>query len=157
MQTLEEQRQLKLDDMAHKVASHWIQVGDKCSKSYFDFQKGPRKRSLISKLYHDGTLNTLHEIQSAIFEYYYNLYSKDKMVDANTQARRECFASAPKIVINAQNNFLIQPFTEEDLLNALKDLPNGKVSRPDGILLEFFKESWDDIKENVVIYINAIF
>ena len=114
-QTLEEQRQLKLDDMTHKAASLWIQMGDKCSKAYFDFQRGPTKRSLISKLHHDGKpLNTPHEIQGAISEYYYNLYSKDEMVDANIQTRRECFTSVPKIVSEDQNNFLIQPFTKVD-------------------------------------------
>ena len=69
------------------------------------------------------------------------------MVDANIQARRECFTSVPKIVSEDQNNFLIQPFTEVDLFNALKELPNGKVLGPDEIPSKFFKELWGNIKE----------
>ena len=130
---------------------------DKCSKAYFDFQRGPRKRSLISELHHDRKLlNSPTKIQTAISKYYYTLYSKDEMVDANIQARQECFSSKPKIVSEAQNNFLIQPFTDDDLLNALRDLSNGKVLGPDEIPPKFFKELWDDIKEDLVVYINTI-
>ena len=42
-QILEEERQHKLEALVHNSASHWIQIGDKCSKSYFKFHKGPRK------------------------------------------------------------------------------------------------------------------
>ena len=120
--------------MAHKTANHWIQVEDMCSKAYFDFQRGLRKRSLISELHYDRKLlNSFTKIQSPISDYYYIFYSKDEKVDANIQARQECFSSIPKIVSKAQNNFLIQPFREDDLLNALRDLPNGKVLGLDGI------------------------
>ena len=121
------------------------------------FTKRPRIRILILELHHEGKILKLpQDIQLAISDYYHSLYSKDEAVDMNTQARRMCLATVPKIMTTEQNTLLIQPFLVEDLHNALKDLPTCKVPGLDGTPTEFLKELWNDIKDNLVTYSNAI-
>ena len=132
-------------------------MGDKCSKAYFDFYKGYRKRMLISKLHQDGNiLKKPKDIQNAISNYYHKLYSKDEIVEANIQARCECFSNISKIESEEKNLSLIQPFLEVDLFIALQDLPNDQVPGLDGVHPEFFTKLWEDIKGDLVIYINSI-
>ena len=77
-------------------------------------------------------------------------------MDMNTQARRDCLASVPKIVFEDQNMLSIQPFSVDDLHNALKGLPSSKVPNLDSIPIEFLKELWEEIKDDLVTYINVI-
>ena len=113
----------------------------KYSKAYFKFCKGPRKRTLIFELNYEGKILIMpQDIQNTILDYYHNLYSKDEMLEINTQARRIFFFSVLKIMTKEQNTFLIQPFIVDDLYIAFKDLSTSKISNFDGIPTEFFKE-----------------
>ena len=90
------------------------------------------------------------DIQYTTTNYYHILYSKDEIVGINTQARRICLSSVPKITTEKQNTLLIQPFRVDDLYNALKDLPLCKILSLDDILTNFLKELWEDIKDDFV-------
>lgn len=43
---------------------------------------------------------------------------------------------------------LEQPFTEEEVWNAVKQLPTGKSPGPDGFSAEFLRSCWDVIKDD---------
>ena len=77
-------------------------------------------------------------------------------MEINTQTSRICLSSFPKIVTEEQNTLLIQPLMVDDLYNALKHLPSYKILSPNRISTEKFKELWEDIKNNLVTYSNAI-
>ena len=74
-------------------------MGDKCFKAYFEFHKEPEKRTLIFELHYDRkNLKYASRYSNAIFDYYNNLYSKNKMVETNIQAKLNCFSSLSKIM-----------------------------------------------------------
>ena len=41
------------------------------------------------------------------------------------------------------------PFTEEELLNTIRELPPEKASGPDGFIGVFYKKCWEIIKDNL--------
>ncbi|XP_019256256.1 PREDICTED: uncharacterized protein LOC109234642 [Nicotiana attenuata] len=56
-----------------------------------------------------------------------------------------------------QQLMLIQPVTKEDVLQALKELPNDKAPRVDGFNAEFYKENWYVIGEEVSMAVLQFF
>ena len=49
------------------------------------------------------------------------------------------------------------PFTEAEILNAIKQLPSDKAPGPDGFTGLFFKRCWPIIKPDVVAAVNAFY
>ena len=54
----------------------------------------------------------------------------------------------------AENEELLKnleiPFTEEEVLRVIKELPNGKSPGPDGFNNEFIKSCWDIIRTDMM-------
>lgn len=50
-------------------------------------------------------------------------------------------------VMDNDNLFLLQQFTEDDVLKVIKDLPSNSTSGPDGFPTFFYKEFWGVIKK----------
>jgi hypothetical protein len=46
---------------------------------------------------------------------------------------------------------LVVPFTEEEVWNVIKEIPNDRAPRPDGFTGRFYKAAWAIIKEDVVV------
>jgi hypothetical protein len=55
----------------------------------------------------------------------------------------------PHLVTKEQNKNLIKPIAEEEIDQALQEMPNGKAPDPDGFTTEFFKSCWEFIKQDV--------
>jgi hypothetical protein len=52
------------------------------------------------------------------------------------------FHHIPCLVTKEQNDNLIKPIAEEEINQALQEMPNGKAPCPDGFTTEFFKACW---------------
>lgn len=48
------------------------------------------------------------------------------------------------------------PFTEDEIWNTIKDLPNEKASGP-GFIAEFYKSAWSIIKPDVIAAFDAFY
>jgi hypothetical protein len=55
----------------------------------------------------------------------------------------------PRLVTEEQNNNLNKPIVEEEIDQALQEIPNGKFPGPDGFIVEFFKSYWEIFKHSV--------
>jgi hypothetical protein len=53
------------------------------------------------------------------------------------------------MVTEEQNNNLNKPIAEEEIYQALQEMPNGKSLGPDGFTVDFFKAYWEVIKHDV--------
>ncbi|GLT32017.1 hypothetical protein SLA2020_067120 [Shorea laevis] len=58
-----------------------------------------------------------------------------------------------KQISQTNNEFLTAPFTEEEIRNAVWDCDSTKSPGPDGFNFKFIKAMWEDIKANVVGFI----
>jgi hypothetical protein len=50
---------------------------------------------------------------------------------------------------------LVVPFTEEEVWNVIKEIPNDRAPGPDGFTGRFYKAAWAIIKEDVVAVFNS--
>lgn len=116
----------------------------------FKHDKDARKRADIEELVDgDGSLKNQESINEYVQRFYKALYSNDLGVEENEVGRRECLDSVPRLVTQAQNLLLSRDFESIEIENAVKDLPTKEVRGHDGIPMEWYKEQWGSIKEEV--------
>jgi len=68
--------------------------------------------------------------------------NRDEAIRAITQ-------HIPRIITEDHNNKLLQPTSLKEVEEAMAQLKDGKVSRPDGFTANFFHEFWELIKAEV--------
>ena len=56
---------------------------------------------------------------------------------------------------NVNSTSLDDPFFEQEILHAIKQLPSDKAPGPDGFTGLFFKSCWNIIKQDVVVAVNS--
>jgi hypothetical protein len=52
---------------------------------------------------------------------------------------------------------LDRPFTEDEIVIALKNLPSGKAPGPDGFTCKFYRHCWEIIKPDILRAFHSIF
>jgi len=54
-------------------------------------------------------------------------------------------------VSNSENEFLMAPFTEKEIRDAIFDMEHNKAPGPDGFPAEFYQQFWDVIKGDLML------
>lgn len=154
---LHQQRQKQLEAKHDRHMSEWTRIGDRCNKEFFEFHTGYKKPAPVRELINNGSSLTNHaEMQSYVDSFYINLYSRD-MVEANQEARQNCFTSVPRCVTRAQGEKLLLSPCIQEVIEAVKSLPSGKAPGLDGVPIEFFKTFLDETGPNFLDLIKEIF
>jgi hypothetical protein len=92
-------------------------------------------------------------MESHILHFYEQLYTKDEEIELNSAAKEDCFRFIQHTVIEDQNVELLWPLTQEEVTDAMKQLPTGKSPGVDSIPAEFYQELWDDIDSDVFNFV----
>ena len=97
----------------------------------------------------DGaTLTENAELRKHITQYYKKLFGKKETADIHLNSG---VWTRQQLITPEENEELTKPFTLEELDVALKEMRNGTAPGPDGLSIEFYKEFWpllrNDIKE----------
>ncbi|KAG0623633.1 hypothetical protein M758_3G189600 [Ceratodon purpureus] len=152
---LEEIRLKKLEASKNATAARWIQVGDRCSKEFFEFHKEHKNKSSISHLQDgDRLLTEEKDIFAYIHGYYKDLYSNDSAVEANLAGRARCLQSVPRLISHDINETLTSPIRMEEVLTALKEMPTDNAPGFDSVPKELIQELWDNIGDDMLEFIN---
>ena len=143
---LHEVSQQKFQFQENAILSKWTRVGDRCTKEFFEHYAGNRKLVTISQLLEgDKMLDTQPELEKHILAFYESLYSRDEQVETNEAARLDCLQYLDKKVTAEHNEELLKPLTQEEVAEAVKQLPAGKFLGIDTIPAEFYQEAWEEI------------
>jgi len=81
-----------------------------------------------------------------------NNYYKDILIETSedrTVEIRWITSHIPSLVTSEQNETLMRPITQEEVDQAVKEMPLGKAPSPDGFTINFFHHCWDLIREEV--------
>jgi hypothetical protein len=109
-----------------------------------------RPRTTINEILDRGrSLRTQEEIAQYVQNYYKELYRKDYLCEINIAARRDYLRSVPPMVSQEQNDSLTAPITDLEVELAIKALPTNKAAGPDGVPMEFYKETWELVGANI--------
>ncbi|KAI0529357.1 hypothetical protein KFK09_001905 [Dendrobium nobile] len=78
-------------------------------------------------------------------EYFKEVFSTSKLTIPITNSN-----VIPNLVAKEDNLLFIQPPTEDEIWNIIKDMNGDSVAGPDGFTTKFFVRTWDIIKKDVV-------
>jgi hypothetical protein len=122
----------------HLSSSNWLRYGDTCSKSFFDFHRVGKKRTLLKELETEsGTITAQKDFSQFITGFYASLYSSEAHLPGTREAQEECWASVPTMVSQEISENLTRNLTKKDILDAIK-APQRESARTrrssDGIL-----------------------
>ena len=152
---LHEVRQQKFQFKESATLSKWTRVGDRCTKEFFEHFSGSRRQITIKQLLEGDTLLTSQrELERHILSFYQGLYSLDEQVENNLAARVDCLQFLRKAVTYEHNTELLRPLTQEEVTDAVKNMPTGKSPGVDTIPTEFYQETWDDIQVDVFNFVS---
>ncbi len=78
----------------HLSTSNWLRYGDTFSKTFFDFHRVGKKRTLLRKLeIEGGTITGQNDLIQYITEYYTRLYSLDAHTPCTEEEQARCWTS----------------------------------------------------------------
>lgn len=128
------QENLRLEDYlwSKKAKSAWRRRGDKNTKFFHKIVESRASSNSISHLFIEGRKVTdLSKVQKHVEDFFTLLYTEE-ITD------RPDFGNLNlKVITQDQSDAIEKPFTESEILNALKDLAGEKTPVPDGFPIRF--------------------
>jgi hypothetical protein len=134
---------------------NWIKAGDACTRFFHLKMSARRRRKYIYSLKRqDGSLAwDHHDKEEIIHEYFSNVLGR-KEPRSRTLDWDKLGMSRIQELPGLE---LDRPFTEQEIENAVKCLPNGKAPGPDGFTNDFYKSCWDVIKYDIISAFHSIY
>ncbi|XP_040384518.1 uncharacterized protein LOC107305206 [Oryza brachyantha] len=127
-----------------------IREGDANTKFFHLKANTRRRKNNIQILRKENAWATSHEDKEAVIHDYFAAimgWPEPRTCDLNWQE----FHTPP-----VDLSHLDEPFTEEEILKAIKQMLTDKAPGPDGYTMNFFRVCWAIIKEDVVAVFNVI-
>ena len=142
----------------HRQAAHWTQVGDRISREFF-LITGPRHsgEGVRSLRHSDGSITTdPEELRTIATHFYSSLLTCDEASGTFRESRQRVLRHVQRSVTDDMRRRLLAPFSESELLDALRALPRDRCPGEDGLSPLFFLTHWDLLKEGLVLAFQEI-
>ncbi|GLU18032.1 hypothetical protein SLE2022_343540 [Rubroshorea leprosula] len=131
-----------------KSRKMWLKEGDANSRFFHNCIQGRWRRSEINSVQIDGVQVTgVEKIKEEVARYFQTLFTEERW------KRPKLDGVNFKQVSQADNELLTGVFSEEEVKEAVWDCDSSKSPGPDGFNFRFIKEMWEDIKKEVVAFI----
>lgn len=129
-----------------RARANWAQLGERPNKYFLNLQKRKVRNQTMSQVFdEDGVLTSdpkrILEITSSFFE---KLYCGDPEIRPLEEMDWEKL-TIPKIK-DATKEGMEEPYSEAELLGALKKMNLGKCPGSDGLTVEFYLKFWELLK-----------
>ena len=123
----------------------WYQYGEKSTKFFYGLEKRNALCGTIETLLDDyKEITTPSEISLTLKKFYENIFQKTV---AKSISDVEMFLSDIQLPTISDENYTIceDEITEDNVLVALKSMPNNKTPGNDGLSKEFNETFWEDL------------
>jgi exonuclease III len=145
-QQLEERRKQEEILWKQKSRVQWLKEGERNTKF---FHRTVVHRRHVNRITHleDGQGNIIREhskIEAELINFYQDLLTETQ--EDRSEAIQRITRHIPTIVTPEQNAALTRPITQEEVDQAIRDMPSGKAPGPDGFTTDFFHHCWDLVK-----------
>jgi hypothetical protein len=112
----------------HLSAAKWFKYGDTYSKTFFDFHRIGKKKTLLKELKVDGgTISDQKDLSHYITRFYANLYELETHAPGTSEAQERCWESVPIRVMEAMNANMTRSLSLAKITKAITLLPKGKA------------------------------
>ncbi|GAU48536.1 hypothetical protein TSUD_282880 [Trifolium subterraneum] len=127
----------------------WVREGDSNSRFFHASIKSRRRRNQLSILRRgEEWIQGVDNIKSEVKNYFVTNFTED-------WHNRPFVHGINFNVLSAKDNdFLLQPFSEEDVREVLWSCDGNKSPGPDGFNFNFLKECWSILKSDVIDFLN---
>ncbi|XP_074277684.1 uncharacterized protein LOC141601313 [Silene latifolia] len=141
--------------LSQKAKVDWLRFGDENTR-YFHSQIRSRQvhNRVINITGGDGiNYSTCDGIEKAFLDYYKSLLGTSlPTVHVHVPTVR-----TGRVVTEAHNNILLTPVTSAEIKECLFSIPSTKSPGPDGYSIQFFKDSWDVVRDDVIVAVQDFF
>jgi mannosylglycoprotein endo-beta-mannosidase len=135
----------------HLTSANWLRYGDICSKTFFDFHRIGKKKTLMKKLgSNSGTITGQIDLTHHVTNFYSRLYTSEASNASTAEAQELCWQSVPIKVSEDMNASLTSRLSLEEVCNAIRALPKGKAPGHDDIPMEFFHEYEQEVAPDLL-------
>lgn len=127
-------------------------AGENTSIFHVGEQIKQKRKTVIKSLEINGIIETNRErIDTEVFKFYQNLYSKSEVVTSNEfDPQKTVDENLPA------NRDLMINVTEDELYNSIKNSQSKKSPGVDGLTKSFYLKCWDVIKTEFICVINDV-
>ncbi len=126
--------QTSVERNSHLSVAKWFRYGDTCSKTFFDFYRIKKKKTLLKEIKVDaGTISNHKDLSHYITTFYANLYALEAHAPGTSKAQERWWESIPTRVMEAMNAVVIQPLSLTEIMETITLLPKGKAPGHNGI------------------------
>ena len=127
---------------------NWYEHGEKSTKYFLGLEKSKAINKHVKKLEtNNSTITNPDDILNEEVKYYKNLYSAKKC--KNNTSSYETFQNIPKLN-ESDRSMCDGKVTIEECKNVVLSLKNNRSPGNDGLINEFYKIFWNDLKEPLV-------
>lgn len=128
-----------------RSSCRWLQLGDKNTKYFHAIANGRKNTNTIVTLQgEDGTPIPQQQVNGFLFDHFQTLLGQQGSHNVPFDLTGRMGEN-----MTTQLAGLDEPITREEVWQAISHMPNGKSSGPDGLPVEFYKEFWEIIKEDL--------
>ena len=132
---------------AQRSRTNWLQHGDKNTSFFHARANGRRKKNTIQGLFDNSS--TWHTEESNILsiatDYFQNLFST-----SNPTPSTDILDNIPTTITPQMNENLNKPYTEEEIVNAFRDIGPRKAPGIDGFPSSFYRQHWDILGKDII-------
>lgn len=127
----------------------WLKEGDRNAKFFHNFASYRKRNNMISVLLDgDRRLESQNEICDHVLAFYKDLFTKE---DCDCPSLDKLAFS---MIDEAETDLIEKQFNEEEVKAAVFDLGGEKAPRPGVFPSAFFQIFWENIKEDVMNFMN---
>ena len=130
--------------------STWLKVGD-WNTSFFHKQSGVRLSqnhiSEISSLSGE-TFEGISQIKQVVEVHFQNLYREDG--SSNSDYNSDFLSNIPSLESKEENDELMQPFSEQEIIDVIWSMELDKAPGPDGFSFHFYRICWTTIRKDLL-------
>jgi hypothetical protein len=146
---LEERKKQEEILWRQKSRVQWLKEGEKNTKLFHRSMVHHRYINIITQL-EDAQGNPIREHNKIVEEltnYYKDLLTET--IDDRMPTIDKITRNIPSLITLEHNEALMRPITQEEVDQAVKEMPPGKAPSPDGFTSNFFHYCWAMIREEV--------
>lgn len=130
---------------------NYIREGDANTKFFHLRANARRRKNLIQRLRYGQGWVTSHDEKGRLIQTHF----ENMMQQPPPRTKDLDWDSLWQPTVDLSN--LDDPFTEEEILAAINDIPHDKAPGPDGFTGLFYKTCWPIIRQDIICAINSIY
>ena len=136
----------------------WFQEGEKPTRYFHSIEKCKGKDKVWEKIIDDSgaTVTNTDDILRVQVDYFKKLYTS-QAGNIESELQDEFCDVLDTKLSNENQNILNRDLTKDELYKALCITKSNKSPGPDGLIVEFYKAFWDDLKDPLLKVYNHSF